>query len=299
MKLSFKVWPQNLGWPELRDFWVAADAIPAYRTGWIFDHFVPQTGWGNHQELTAQEAAGPCYEAWTALTYLAAVTRRVRVGTLVTSITHRHPALMAKIISSLDHMSGGRVEVGIGAGWNEEEHIRFGFSYPPLAERFDRLEEYLSVLDLLLEGDGPVSYQGRFYSLDDAYCNPPPVQRPRPPLTVGGKGPRRALPVVARFADHWNYPGGPVEEFVAALERLDQLCAESRRDRGTLEVSVQLKYDAGEGWLRSAAEFAQRGASHLVVRFVPPLSLAALESVASQVEAEFGLESAAFAGDRS
>jgi alkanesulfonate monooxygenase SsuD/methylene tetrahydromethanopterin reductase-like flavin-dependent oxidoreductase (luciferase family) len=272
----------------MRDFWIEADSVPAYRAGWIFDHFVPQTGWRNHEVLVDER--GPCFEAWTSLAYLAALTSRVRVGTLVTSITHRHPAVLAKMITSLDHMSGGRLEVGIGAGWNEPEHAQFGLLYPPLAERFDRLEEYLEILALLLSDHETVTYSGRFYQPNNAFCDPPAAQRPRPPLTVGGKGPRRALPIVARWADHWNYPGGALAEFVQARERLSGLCAEGGRSIDDLDISVQLKFEGDERWVRSANEFAEAGAQHLVIRFTPPLSPADLIAVAERACSEFDIQ---------
>lgn len=288
MRLSFKVWPQNVAWPQLRDFWIEADAVPAYRAGWIFDHFVPQTGWRNHESLADER--GPCFEAWTSLAYLAALTRRVRLGTLVSSMTHRHPAALAKMITSLDHMSGGRVEAGIGAGWNETEHAQFGLCYPPAGERFDQLEEYLHVLVPLLSVHDTVTYSGRFYQLDKAFCDPPAAQRPRPPITVGGKGPRRALPIVARWADHWNYPGGTPAEFAQAYERLSELCAECGRSIGDLDISVQHKFEGLDPFARAANQFAEAGAQHVVVRFTPPLSPADLIAVAERASAEFDIE---------
>lgn len=288
MRLSFKVWPQNVVWNELRDFWIEADGIPAYRTGWIFDHFVPQTGWGNHDPLA--EERGPCYEAWTSLAYLAAVTSRVRLGTLVSSMTHRHPSVFAKVISTLDHLSAGRVEIGLGSGWNEEEAVQFGLPYPPVRERFDQLEEYLHVLDQLLARREPVSYAGQYFQLEKAFCDPPPAQQPRPPLTVGGKGPRRALPIVARWADHWNFPSGTVQEFAQARDRLGELCAQSGRSLDDLEISVQHKFGNLDVFMRTAHAFAAAGAQHIIVRFLPPLSAADLLAVAERASAEFDIE---------
>lgn len=288
MRLSFKVWPQDALWDEMREFWIEGDAIPAYRTGWVYDHFVPQTGWRNHDPLIDER--GPCYEAWTALTYLAALTKRVRLGTLVTSITHRHPAVFAKQMTCLDHFSGGRVEVGMGSGWNEEEHTQFGIPYPPMRERFDRLEEYLDVLTALFAEHDTVSYSGRFYELEGAFCVPAVTQRPRMPLTVGGKGPKRALPIVARWADHWNYPGGTIEKFTEARERVAELCAEGGRSIDDLDISVQHKFQDLDGFARYANEFAAAGAKHVVVRFLPPLDPGLLADVAERAGLEFELE---------
>jgi alkanesulfonate monooxygenase SsuD/methylene tetrahydromethanopterin reductase-like flavin-dependent oxidoreductase (luciferase family) len=288
MRLSFKVWPQDVEWDELRDFWTEADSIPAYRTGWIYDHFVPQTGWRNHDAL--KDERGPCYEAWTTLSCLAAVTSRVRLGTLVSSITHRQPAVFAKMITCLDHISGGRIEVGMGAGWNEEEHRQFGIPYPPLRERFDQLEEYLDVLGALLVEHESVDYSGRFYRLDGAFCVPGAAQRPRPPITVGGKGPKRALPIVARWADHWNYPGGSLEEFVTARDRVAELREEAGGSIEDIDVSVQYKFDDLDRFARTTHEYAAAGARHVIVRFLPPLDPALLAAVAERTMAEFELE---------
>jgi F420-dependent oxidoreductase-like protein len=288
MRLSFKVWPQDVEWDELRDFWIEADAIPAYRTGWIYDHFVPQTGWRNHDAL--KDERGPCFEAWTTLAYLAAVTERVRLGTLVSSITHRHPSVLAKMITCLDHASGGRIEVGMGAGWNEEEHRQFGIPYPPLRERFDRLEEYLDVLAALLAEHDTVTYSGRFYELNGAFCVPAAVQRPRPPITVGGLGPLRALPIVARWADHWNFPGGTVEQFAEARDRVGELRERAGGSIDDIDISVQHKFEDPDRFVRTTDEFAAAGARHVVVRFPPPLDPAQLTEVAERAMAEFDLE---------
>jgi alkanesulfonate monooxygenase SsuD/methylene tetrahydromethanopterin reductase-like flavin-dependent oxidoreductase (luciferase family) len=288
MKLSFKVWPQNVAWSELQDFWAAADELPAYRTGWIFDHFVPQTGWNNHDPLA--DGRGPCYEAWTSLALLAATTRRVRLGTLVSSMTHRHPGVFAKMISTLDHVSGGRVEVGLGSGWNEAEAIQFGLPFPAVRDRFDELEEYLQVLDRLLGEREPAFFSGQYFRIRGGFCDPPPVQSPRPPFTVGGKGPRRALPIVARWADHWNFPSGSLEEFTEARARLIELLEDNGRSPSAVDISVQHKFSTMDGFLRSTEQFGRAGAQHVIVRFLPPLSIGELTAVAEQAAAEFDLE---------
>ncbi|MEI7547488.1 MAG: TIGR03619 family F420-dependent LLM class oxidoreductase [Actinomycetota bacterium] len=293
MRLSFKVLPQNVDWRDIRDFWVQADEIPSYYAGWLFDHFVPQVSKPSPDALPSilevDRPDGPCFEAWTMLTYLAAHTSRVRLGTLVSSATHRHPAVFAKIIATLDELSGGRVELGVGAGWSGPEHEQLGIYFPPLKERFDRFEEYLSVLTLLFS-PGPVSFDGRYYSLRDATCNPLPVQKPRPPICVGGKGEQRALPSVARWADHWSYPGGSVEEFIAKRELLGQLCANEGRSIDDLDVSIQLKLTDVDTLMRDAHAYVAAGVNHLVVRFTPPLSRADLLLVADRACSEFDVE---------
>ena len=293
MKLSFRVLPQNVDWRDLRDFWSQADEIPSYYAGWIFDHFVAQTRKpvqdGPVPSGPPEMTDGPCYEAWTLLTYLAAHTNRVRLGTLVSSVTHRHPAVFAKIITTLHELSNGRLDIGLGAGWNAHEHTQFGIDFPSTRERFDRLEEYLNVLTLLM-GPGPVSFDGRHYSLRDAVCNPRPIQHPRPPICVGGEGVRRTLPAVARWADHWNYSGGSVDEFRAKLAILGQLCADQGRSIDDLDISIQLKLTDVDSLMRAAHPFVAAGINHLFVGFTPPLSRTDLLAVAERASSEFDIQ---------
>lgn len=157
-------------------------------------------------------------------------------------------------------------------------------------ERFDRLEEYLQVLVPLLSGTGPVSFAGRYYGVRDARCDPPSTQRPHPPLTIGGKGPRRALPIVARWADHWSYPGGTVDEFRAARSALAGSCAVIGRNVDEIEVPAQLQFDGLEGFARQAAEYAGAAVRHLIVRFRTPLSVRDLEAVAERSSRDLDLE---------
>src|SRR3954451_16672798 len=232
MRVSFKTVPQDSDWPSMRDMWLAADDIETFSAGWNFDHFYP---------ILQDDRTGPCFEGWTMLAALATITHRIRLGVMVTGNPYRHPAVLANMAASLDVISDGRLEFGIGAGWSEEESQAYGIDLPPLRERFDRLEEACEVIDLLLTKEVS-TFEGRHYRLTDARCEPKPVQSPRPPLMIGGGGERRTLRIVARWADEWNMAGGSVDDFRHKLEVLHQHCADVGRDPEAIEPSVQVRY---------------------------------------------------------
>ena len=186
----------------------------------------------------------PCLEAWTLLAALAAVTARIRLGVLVSSNTFRHPSLLAKEAVTVDHVSGGRLILGIGTGWHEDEHRRYGFELPEPAERVDRLEEAVEIL-VRLQEEPRVTFEGRYYHLDDAVFEPRPVQRPRIPLLIAAHRPRM-IRLAARFADQWDtFPELPGPRPMASRRRsgeriamLDAACAAAGRDPATIRRSV-------------------------------------------------------------
>ncbi len=216
--------PQHTTWRELRAAWDLVDAS-GYDTAWTFDHFYP----------IFSDPHGPCFEGWIALTALAAATTRVRVGTLVTGNTYRHPAVLANMAATLDHTSGGRLILGVGAAWFDLEHKAYGIEYPPVGERIARFEEACEVMTRLLT-ETEVNFAGRFYTLTAAHCEPKPVQKPRVPLMIGGGGEKKTLRVVARFADEWNW-FGTVESFRSKLEILRAHCGAVGRDFAEIEPS--------------------------------------------------------------
>src|ERR1700749_2538425 len=169
MRLSFKTVPQDSPWAPMRDMWLPARDLELSKPGRDLDHFYP---------ILQDDRTGPCFEGWTMLAALATITRRIRLGVMVTGNPYRHPAVLANIAASVDVISEGRLELGLGAGWNEEESNAYGIDLPPLRERFDRLEEACEVLDLLLTQE-TASFAGKHYRLTDARCEPKPVQRPR------------------------------------------------------------------------------------------------------------------------
>src|SRR5580698_6101084 len=223
MRFAIKTRPEHQAWEEIRDAWIAADEIPLFESAWNWDHFYPLTG-----DLT-----GPNFEGWTMLAAMAQATSRIRIGCQVTGMIYRHPAVLANMAATVDIMSGGRLELGIGAGWNEEESGAYGIELGTLTERFDRFDEGCQVLISLLS-NRTTDFDGRYYQLRDAYCEPKPVQQPCPPICIGGTGERRTLRSVARFAQHWNYPGGPIDQWKHKRDVLYQHCADIGRDPGEI-----------------------------------------------------------------
>lgn len=239
--------PQLTSWESLKRVWQLGEQL-GFQTAWVFDHFFP----------IFTDPGGPCLEAWTTLAALAAHTERMQVGVLVTGNTYRPPALLANMAVSVDHASGGRLIFGLGAGWFELEHRAYGIPFPRVGERIRRLDESLSVIKLLWT-EKQATFKGRYYEVSDAYCEPKPLQRPHPPIMVGGGGERMTLRVVARHADLWNTFGSP-ETFKRKIALLEGYCREIGRDPATIEKSVllQLKLTAdrpeAERYLKRFAE---------------------------------------------
>src|ERR1700732_3571353 len=202
MRFAFKTSPQNTTWAQMLAVWQAADDIEVYESGWTFDHFYP----------IFSDSSGPCLEGWTTLTALAQATKRLRRAPLVPAIHYRHPAVLANMAAAVDIISNGRLELGIGAGWNEEESGAYGIELGSIRERFDRFEEACQVLVSLLT-QPTTDFAGTYYQLTNAFCEPKGPQRPHPPICIGGGGERRTLRTVARYAQHWNSVGGTPQEF--------------------------------------------------------------------------------------
>lgn len=200
-----------------------------YHSLWLADHF-----WHTRSRTDAQRQ-GNYLEATATMAALLARTQRLRIGSLVLSNPYRNPALLAKILSSLDHIGRGRLEIGIGAGWFEQEFHAYGYEFEPISLRLKQLEESLRILKLMFVRDG-ATFDGRHYRLSGAYNNPKPVQRPHPPITIGGSGEKVLLRLVAQFADRWNYPGA-MEDFDRLLTILKSHCAAVGRDFNQITVS--------------------------------------------------------------
>ena len=198
-------------------------------------------------------------DAWATLSALAAVTSELRLGTLVSPATFRHPSELAKVVVTADWVSGGRVELGLGAGWHEPEHRAYGFEFPPVRERMDRLEEQLEIVHRSWT-EGPFSFSGRFYRLDGLDAQPRPVQQPHPRLLVGGSGGRRSVALAARWADEYNTPFATLETLRSLRARVESACADA--GRGPIPLSLMTGFlcglDAGELREKAAAlAFAQ------------------------------------------
>jgi F420-dependent oxidoreductase-like protein len=205
-------------------------------------------------------------DAWITLAGLALQTSRIRLGTMVTSATFRLPGPLAIAVAQVDTMSGGRIELGLGAGWFEQEHSAYGIQFPPLGERFERLTEQLEIIDGLwtTPPGGKYSFAGRHYTLVDSPALPKPVQSPRPPLIVGGKGPRRTPALAARFADEFNVPFGQLADAPARLEAVRQACAAiGRADLPVFSAAVTVCCGRDDAEVRRRAEAIGRTVEEL------------------------------------
>jgi alkanesulfonate monooxygenase SsuD/methylene tetrahydromethanopterin reductase-like flavin-dependent oxidoreductase (luciferase family) len=199
-------------------------------------------------------AGGTGLDTMLALGYAADHTKRIRFGSLVSPVSYRHPVILTRQAIQLDHLSNGRMILGVGSGWVEQEHTMFSFDLGDLATRIDRLEEALQVITLLLRSDDPVNYAGRFYQLQDALLYPRPLHAHSPRILLGAKGPRRTLPLVARYADIWNGEGLTVEEFQNNSQLLDDLLHKVGRQPTDVKRTVYLPVLCG----RTDDEFQQQ-----------------------------------------
>ncbi|WP_206794770.1 LLM class F420-dependent oxidoreductase [Amycolatopsis sp. MtRt-6] len=276
MRFAIKTSPQNTEWADMLAVWQAADEIELFESGWTFDHFYP----------IFSDSTGPCLEGWVTLTALAQATRRLRLGTLVSGIHYRHPALLANMAATLDIVSGGRLEIGVGAGWNEEESGAYGMELGSIKERSDRFEEACEVLVGLLTQE-TTTFHGEHYQLTDARCEPKGVQRPHPPICIGGSGEKRTLRTTAKYAQHWNFVGGQPEEFARKRDVLHRHCADVGRDPAEITLSSHVRLDPDLDYAKVAAEVEALGEVGLdlaIVYLPPPHTPAVLEPLAKALE---------------
>ena len=277
MRFGIKTAPQETTWAAMLDVWREADDMEVFESAWNFDHFYP----------IFSDSTGPCLEAWTMLAAMAQATSRIRVGCQVTGMIYRHPAVLANMAATVDIVSNGRLILGLGAGWNQEECDAYGIELPPLRERFDRFDEGTEAIVRLLS-DTVTTYDGRYVQLRDARCEPKPVQRPHPPIAIGGSGERRTLRTVARFAQHWNGLVCDVPAWQAKREVLLQHCADVGRDPAEIETSVNVRHDADAGpsaTADAAAQWAEAGVDVAIVYLPTPHDAAALGPIADALAA--------------
>jgi F420-dependent oxidoreductase-like protein len=237
--------PQNTTFAEMRDTWKLIDQL-GYDTAWTFDHFFP----------ILSDPSGPCFEGWVSLTALMAATSHVKAGILVTGNTYRNPAVLASMGKTLDHASDGRLIMGIGAGWFEQEHTAYDVPFYTVGERIRRLDEACEIIKRLWT-EKQVNFGGRYYHIKDAYCEPKPVQKPHPPIMIGGGGEKLTLRVVAKHADIWN-TFGPPQVFRDKLSVLRAHCKAVGRNIDEIEVS----------WAGSAAITQSREQKEAVVQAI-------------------------------
>jgi F420-dependent oxidoreductase-like protein len=225
---------QNASIDQLRGLWRLADEA-GFDSCWVMDHFAT---------LGARDD-GPIFEAWAMLAAMAQLTSRTRIGCAVVGNTYRHPAVLAKMAVTVDHVSGGRLEFGIGAGWAENEHTMLGLEFGTRNDRADRLEESVQIIRSLWTRPR-TTFEGKHYRLQDAVAEPKPVQQPHPPIWIGGSGPKRTLRIAAQYADVWNAAGGSPEQVAASSAILDQHCADVGRNPSQIRRSVQFRVGADE-----------------------------------------------------
>ena len=273
MRFAIKTSPQNTAWADMLAVWQAADDIEIFESAWNFDHFYP----------IFSDSTGPCLEGWTTLAALAQATKRLRVGVLVTGIHYRHPAVLANMASALDIISNGRLELGIGAGWNEEESGAYGIELGTVKERFERFEEATQILISLLTNE-TTTFDGKHYQLKEARNEPKSVQRPHPPIVIGGGGEKKTLRFVAKYAQHWNVPGGTPEDFTRKLGILREHCADVGRDPSEIVTSTHIRLGEDLDYAKAADEaaaFEAAGLDLAIVYLPPPHTPAVLEPLAA------------------
>jgi F420-dependent oxidoreductase-like protein len=269
----------NTTWRAMLDVWRAGDQLDVFESAWNFDHFEP----------IFSDRSGPCMEGWSMLAAMATATSRLRIGCQVTGMPYRHPSVLANIAATVDVISEGRLIIGLGAGWNQEESDALGIRLPPLKERFDQFEEGVQVIIELLTKDR-ASFQGQHFTLSEAWCEPKPIQRPHPPIAIGGNGERRTLRIVAKHAQHWNSTLSDVDEWRRKCEVLDRHCAEVGRDPSEIERSVNVRLGPGDdpaSLQPAAAAWKDAGADVCIVYLGTPHDANVMEPLATAL-AEVG-----------
>jgi F420-dependent oxidoreductase-like protein len=272
MRFGIDVAQQRMGWDEVVSRVQLAEEL-GFDGAWGFDHFQPMYG----------EGPGETFEGVTTLAALAGQTSRIRLGLLVTGVTYRHPSVLAAQMLTVDHASHGRLELSMGAAWFDKEHTELGIPFPATGARFDLLEDALEITTRLMTGE-VVSYDGKVVSLRDAQLQPPPVQSPHPPIWIGGNGPKRTLPLVARYADVWHAFGTP-NSLAEASTRLDELAAAAGRQPSDILRAGSLSLDDLDTARKHAAKWRDAGYGYLVCGW-PGAGRSQVEAFAREVMPE-------------
>jgi alkanesulfonate monooxygenase SsuD/methylene tetrahydromethanopterin reductase-like flavin-dependent oxidoreductase (luciferase family) len=257
----------QVGYLDILRVWREADEIPEIEHAWLFDHLMPIGG----------DPDGPIFEGWTLLSAMAAQTRRLRLGLLVTSNRFRPPAVLAKIATTVDIVSGGRLDFGIGAGSRpshplaRREYAAHGLPYDDFAHSVGSLAEACTVIRRLWTSGQPFDFDGAYVHLTGAFGNPKPVQRPYPPIMIGGRS-AALLRVVAEHADLWNIPGGDIDDVISRSALLDRYCTEIGRDPAAITRSIHLRvsYDEPGSTRDAIGEAIKAGFGHVVLGLPSP-----------------------------
>ncbi|GAA3809876.1 LLM class flavin-dependent oxidoreductase [Streptomyces coacervatus] len=272
--------PSQVDYHDVLRVWREADTIPEIEHAWLFDHLMPIGG----------DPGGPAYEGWTLLSALAAHTRRLRLGVLVTSNRFRPPAMLAKIATTVDIVSGGRLDFGIGVGSRpghplaRREYEAHGLPFHDSAHAVGSLAEACTVIRRLWTEEEPFDFNGTHLRLTGAFGNPKPVQRPHPPILIGGRS-SSTLRVVAEHADLWNIPGGDIDDAVRRSALLDRYCAEIGRDPAAIIRSIHLpvSYEQPGATRDAIGEAVDAGFRHIVLGLAPPYPAAVARWVTDEL----------------
>jgi F420-dependent oxidoreductase-like protein len=266
-----------VAYKDLLQTWQEVDEL-GFDTAFVFDHFIP----------ISSDPNGPCLEGWTLLSALAAQTKNVKVGVLVTGNTYRNPAVLAKMAATVDHVSNGRLILGIGAGWFTLEHTAYGIPFSTAGGRAKQLGEAVEVLKLLFTQEKS-TFTGKYYQLKDASFAPKSVQKPHPPILIGGMGPKRIQPLVARQADIWNFfvRDGDPQAAKRICTKFDEICRKVGRDPAQVEKSISLYSPQLSGTAEEVRGRIQAlvdaGVQHFIISLSAPYDRALLRRFAKDV----------------
>ncbi|MGE0824026.1 MAG: TIGR03560 family F420-dependent LLM class oxidoreductase [Candidatus Binatia bacterium] len=280
LRFGVLTYPEHVTYRDMVEAWQEIDSL-GFTTAFVFDHFIPFTGSQN----------GPCLEGWTLLSALAAQTKHVQVGVLVTGNTYRHPALLAKMAVTVDHVSDGRLILGIGAGWFESEHRMYGIPFLTVGGRAQQLREAVEVFTRLFTQEKS-TFNGKYYQLKGAPFAPKAVQKPHPPILIGGTGPKVILPLAARHANIWHFYGGSDAESIRrTCTAFDALCRKVGRDPSEVEKMTSLSPSQLRGTLTEVVShvhaLAGAGIQHLTIELSAPYDRQFLRRFAQDIMPEF------------
>ena len=277
LRFGVQTHPEHTSFKDILQVWQDADTL-GLDTAFVFDHFIPIQG----------DQSGPCFEGWTLLSALAAHTQRVRVGVLVTGNTYRYPAVLAKMAATVDHVSGGRLILGMGAGWFEPDHTAYGIPFYTAGQRARRLVESVQVVKQLFT-QPKSTFAGKYYQLKDAPFAPKSVQQPHPPILIGGMGPKVIQPLAARHADIWNFfiQDSDPQSAQRICAQFDAICRQVGRNPAEVEKSTNVRpqqLSATEMRDRIAA-LANAGVQHFILSLEPPFDRDVVRRFALEVAA--------------
>ena len=272
LRFGIQTYPQNTTYADILQIWQEADEL-GFDTAFAFDHFIP----------FGADPTGPCFEGWTLLSALAAQTKQVKVGLLVTGNTYRHPAVLAKMAVTVDHASNGRLILGIGAGWYEREHMAYGIPFSTRGGRAKQFAEAVQILKLLFTQER-TTFAGKYYQLKDAPFSPKSRQTPHPPILIGGMGPKIIQPLAARYADMWDFFVGSPEQAKQISDNFDAICRRVGRDPTDVEKSTSLRLEGNTKRMRDRIQaFADAGIRHFVFALSAPFEREPLRRFAKEV----------------